>query len=56
MAKDELFSGESKNIEYKVVVPDKSEKYMKTVVAFANTQGGRLVIGCLLYTSPSPRD
>ena len=41
MAKDELFSGESKNIEYKVVVPDKSEKYMKTVVAFANTQGGR---------------
>ena len=61
MAKDELFSGESKNIEYKVVVPDKSEKYMKTVVAFANTQGGRLVIGiddktCLLYTSPSPGD
>ena len=45
MAKDELFSGESKNIEYKVTVPDKSEKYMKTVVAFANTQGGRLVIG-----------
>lgn len=45
MVKDELFSGESKNIEYKVAVPDKSEKYMKTVVAFANTQGGRLVIG-----------
>lgn len=45
MVKDELFFGESKNIEYKVVVPDKSEKYMKTVVAFANTQGGRLVIG-----------
>lgn len=32
MAKGELFSGESKNIEYKVAVPDKSEKYMKTVV------------------------
>lgn len=45
MAKEELFSGESKNIEYKVAVPDKSEKYMKTVVAFANTQGGRLIIG-----------
>lgn len=45
MVKEDLFSGESKNIEYKVVVPDKSEKYMKTVVAFANTQGGRLVIG-----------
>ena len=45
MVKEDLFSGESKNIEYKVVVPDKSEKYMKTVVAFANTQGVRLVIG-----------
>ncbi len=39
MAKDELFSGESKNIEYKVVVPDKSEKYMKTVVAFCQYTG-----------------
>lgn len=36
MAEDKLFSGESKNIEYKVTVPEKSEKYMKTVVAFAN--------------------
>ena len=45
MSKDTLFSGESKNIEYKVTVPEKSEKYMKTVVAFANTQGGRLIIG-----------
>ena len=30
------FSGESKNIEYKVSLFDKSEKYMKTIVAFAN--------------------
>ena len=45
MAKDELFSGESKNIEYKVVVPDKSEKYMKTVVAFANGKGGKIFFG-----------
>ena len=40
-----MFSGESKNIEYKVTLPDKSEKYMKTIVAFANTQGGKLVVG-----------
>ena len=40
-----MFSGESKNIEYKVTLPDKSEKYMKTSVAFANTQGGKLVVG-----------
>ena len=34
--KNKLFSGESINIEYKVEMPKKSEKYMKTVVAFAN--------------------
>ena len=45
MVEDTLFSGESKNIEYKVTLPDKSEKYMKTIVAFANTQGGKLIVG-----------
>ena len=45
MAGESVFSGESKNVEYKVAVPDKSEKYLKTIVAFANTQGGQLVIG-----------
>lgn len=33
MVKEMLLSGESKSIEYKVTVPDKIEKYMKTVVA-----------------------
>ena len=28
-----------------MALPDKSEKYMKTIVAFANTQGGKLIIG-----------
>ena len=45
MAKGTMFSGESKNIEYKITLPDKSEKYMKTIVAFANTQGGKLIVG-----------
>ena len=45
MAKDTMFFGESKNVEYKVILPDKSEKYMKTIVAFANTQGGKLIVG-----------
>ncbi len=45
MVEDTLFFGESKNIEYKVALPDKSEKYMKTIVAFANTQGGKLIVG-----------
>ena len=45
MAEETLFSGESKNVEYKVTVPEKSEKYMKTVVAFANGRGGKIVFG-----------
>lgn len=45
MAEDMLFLGESKNVEYKVTVPEESEKYMKTVVAFANGRGGRIVFG-----------
>ena len=43
--KNKLFSGESINIEYKVEMPKKSEKYMRTVVAFANGRGGRIVFG-----------
>ena len=31
MAEETLFSGESKNIEYKVAVPDKSEKYIAVI-------------------------
>ena len=45
MIENAMLLGESKNIEYKRMLPDKSEKYMKTIVAFANTQGGKLLIG-----------
>lgn len=27
------------------MLPDKSEKYMKTIIAFENTQGGKLIVG-----------
>ena len=45
MKTEEMLHGESKNIEYKVTLPENSEKYVKTVIAFANTQGGSLIIG-----------
>ncbi|MCD8020957.1 MAG: putative DNA binding domain-containing protein [Clostridiales bacterium] len=45
MTIEEIRAGESKNIEFKVSRPEKSIKYMKTVVAFANGKGGRLVFG-----------
>ncbi len=37
--------GETENIEYKIDIPPKSDSYMKTVVAFANGKGGRIIFG-----------
>lgn len=45
MTMEEIVHGESKNVEFKEKLPDKSEKYMKTIIAFANTQGGQLIVG-----------
>ncbi|MCM1467631.1 MAG: putative DNA binding domain-containing protein [Alistipes sp.] len=45
MTREEIFAGESKNVEFKVSRPEKSIKYMKSVVAFANGKGGRIVFG-----------
>jgi predicted HTH transcriptional regulator len=42
---EELTGGESKNIKFKEMLPDKSQNYLKTVVSFANTIGGKLIIG-----------
>lgn len=42
---DEIKAGESTNIEFKIELPKKSEKYIKSVVAFANTAGGKIIIG-----------
>ena len=45
MLADEIKAGESAYIEFKVDIPKKSEKYIKSVIAFANTAGGKIVIG-----------
>ena len=45
MTIEEIVRGESKNVEFKVKLPEDSAKYIKTIIAFANTQGGCLVIG-----------
>lgn len=36
---------ESANIEYKETIPSNSEKYVKTIIAFANGNGGKVVFG-----------
>ena len=45
MTVEEMICGESKNVEFKEILPKNSERYIKTIVAYANTQGGKLFIG-----------
>ena len=45
MALEEIFDGESENMEFKEDIPIKGEKYIKSVVAFANGKGGKLIFG-----------
>ena len=45
MNQTEFIIGENKNIEYKRELPADGHKYMKTVVAFANTAGGKIIFG-----------
>lgn len=45
MTREEILAGESRDVEFKVQRPAKSIVYMKSVVAFANGKGGRIVFG-----------
>lgn len=45
MTIEEIIRGESNRAEFKEMSPKNTEKYTKTVVAYANTQGGRLIFG-----------
>ena len=42
---DEINSGESNSLEFKENLPENSIKYMKTVVAFSNCNGGKIIFG-----------
>lgn len=43
MTMEEILAGESKNVEFKESLPERSIKYMKSVVAFANGTGGKII-------------
>ena len=45
MTIEEILRGETTRVEFKESLPREAAKYVKTVVAFANCQGGQLVIG-----------
>ena len=42
---DEIQQGESRTLEFKAELPSDAEKWVKTVVAFANGAGGKILIG-----------
>lgn len=41
MTLEEIKNGESQNVEFKIVLPNDSKKYMKTVVAYEIRQAGK---------------
>ena len=45
MTMEKIIQGESKNTEFKETLPKRSEGYTKSVVAYANSQGGQIVFG-----------
>ena len=42
---EEIQTGESRILEYKATLPHDSQKWIKTIVAFANGAGGKFVLG-----------
>ncbi len=42
---EEIQNGESCTLEYKSTLPHDSQKWIKTIVAFANGAGGKFVLG-----------
>ena len=45
MTVEDIIRGESKKVEFKETLPNRSENYTKTVVAYSNSQGGQIVFG-----------
>jgi len=42
---EKSFFGEGKNIEFKREIPQKHEKFLKDIIAFANCTGGKVILG-----------
>ena len=45
MTAEEIIRSESLNVVFMKSLPEKNEKLLKTIVAFANSSGGKLIIG-----------
>ena len=42
---EKSFFGEGKNIEFKRQIPQKHEKFLQDIIAFANCTGGKVILG-----------
>jgi len=45
MTVQKVFFGEGTRVEFKAEIPKKREKFLKDIVAFANTSGGKIILG-----------
>ncbi len=48
------YFGETKSVEFKREIPNKHEKFLKDIIAFSNSTGGKVIIGvedetCIVY-------
>lgn len=39
------FFGETKNVEFKREIPSNHEKFLKDIIAFSNSTGGKVILG-----------
>lgn len=42
---EKAYFGEGKNVEFKREIPQKHEKFLKDIIAFANCTGGKVILG-----------
>ena len=42
---DKKYFGEGKNIEFKREIPGNHEKFLKDIIAFSNSTGGKIILG-----------
>lgn len=48
MVKKEYF-GEGKNIEFKREIPSNYDKFLKDIIAFSNSTGGKVIVCIILW-------
>ena len=42
---DKNYFGEGKNIKFKREIPGNHEKFLKDIIAFSNSTGGKVIVG-----------